>query len=447
MTVFSIIEKMLFVVSCILNIYIPYIVIKRFLGFRIKPQYVIITMLITGNIPFLIVKELNIESVYQWIPTTVYIFVLSLIFCKGTCLKKLIVTIIYNCFNELIQYITVTVIYISDYIVILNSPVQTQQIRDIVNYLFLITSQLIYILILNFILKNYCIDNGIKDFKYMLFFVVPNVFIVVLLSEYFNFYYKNSNVVDISLFNNLKMMGLACMALICAVLTVTILDKLIKENALRQKEALLAHQFNIQARHYKDLQIQFKNTRAFKHDINNHLICIKNLIANGDIKSTEQYIKKITESFEKLNLKVNTGNPFADAVISEKYNISIDKNIDFKCNVKMLNGIKMDPFDLCVILGNALDNAIEACEKITDKSIKKYIHITSTFNKSFMVFEIKNSMQGYIHKNHMSTDKEDGINHGLGLLNIQSIADKYFGTTYIENSENMFELSIMLQVL
>ncbi|SQC00249.1 ATP-binding protein [Clostridium tetanomorphum] len=107
----------------------------------------------------------------------------------------------------------------------------------------------------------------------------------------------------------------------------------------------------------------------------------------------------------------------------------------------------MDPFDLCVVLGNALDNAIEACEKITDESIKKYIHITSTFNKSFIVFEIKNSMMGYIHKNHMSTDKGDDINHGLGLLNIQSIADKYFGTTYIENSENMFVLNVMLQVL
>ncbi|WMJ80699.1 GHKL domain-containing protein [Clostridium sp. MB40-C1] len=403
-------------------------------------------MLITGNIPFLIVEKLNIESVYQWIPTTIYIFVFSLIFCKGTCLKKLIVTIIYNCFNELIQYITVPVIYTSEYIVILNSSVQTQQIRDIVNYLFLIITQLIYILILKFILKNYYIDNGFKDFKYMLFFVVPNVFIVALLCEYFKEYYKGNNMSN-SLFNNIKMMGFASMALICGVFTVIILDRLIKENALRQKEALLAHQFNIQARHYKDLQIQFKNTRMFKHDINNHLICIKNLIANGDIKSTEQYIKKITESLENLNLKVNTGNPFADAVISEKYNISIDKNIDFKCNVKMLNGINMDPFDLCVILGNALDNAIEACEKITDESIKKYIHITSTFNKSFIVFEIKNSMKGYIHKNHMSTDKGDAINHGLGLLNIESIADKYFGTTYIENSENIFELSIMLQVL
>ncbi len=277
-------------------------------------------------------------------------------------------------------------------------------------------------------------------------FVIPNVFIVALLCEYFKLYYKNNNVNN-SLFNNIKMLGFASMALVCAVFTVITLDRLIKENVMRQKELLLRQQFNMQTEHYKNLQIQSKNTRAFKHDINNHLICIKNLIADGDIKSTEVYLKKITKSLESLNLKVNTGNPFADAVISEKYNISIDKNIDFKCNVKILADTKIDSFDLCVILGNALDNAIEACEKITDKSIKKYIHITSIVNKSFIVFEIKNSMEGYINKDYVLTDKIDNINHGLGLLNIESITNKYCGTTYIESSENMFVLNIMLQVL
>lgn len=440
MFAFNIIEKVLLFVECVLNVSILYIVLKRFLGFKTKYQYVIIAMLITGNIPFLIVEKLNIESIYQWIPTTLYIFVFSLIFCKGTCLKKIIVTIIYNCFYELFQYITVPLIYMSNY------TSSTEHLWSIENHLFLITSQLLYILMINFILKHYSIHNNLKDFKYMLFFVIPNVFIVALLSEYFKLYYRSNNMNN-SLFSNIRMIGFASMALICALLTVITLDKLIKENDLRQRELLLTQQLNMQTRHYKDLQIQFKNIRFFKHDINNHLICIKNLIANGDIESTEEYLKRITQSLERLNLKVNTGNPFADAVISEKYNISIHKNIDFKCNAKIPEDIKIDPFDLCVIIGNALDNAIEACEKITDDNIKKYIHITSTLKKSFIVFEIKNSMEGYIDKDHMSTDKGDPINHGLGFLNIESIADKYFGTTYIENSENMFVLNIMLQIL
>ncbi|MGO5107485.1 sensor histidine kinase [Clostridium sporogenes] len=440
------IEKGLSLILYIIDFYILYIVFKRFLGFKIKPQYIIIAMLIIPNVPFFIVEKFNIESIYQWIPAAIYFFSFPLIFCNGTCFKKIIVTIIYNCFNEIFQYITVPLIFMSNYIYISNSPYQTEQIKGIVNQIFLIISRFLYILILNFILENCWIDDRLKDFKYTLLFVIPNVFIVALLCEYFKIYYKNNNVNN-SLFNNIKMLGFASIALVCAVFTVITLDRLIKENVMRQKELLLRQQFNMQTEHYKNLQIQSKNTRAFKHDINNHLICIKNLIADGDIKSTEVYLKKITKSLESLNLKVNTGNPFADAVISEKYNISIDKNIDFKCNVKILADTKIDSFDLCVILGNALDNAIEACEKITDKSIKKYIHITSIVNKSFIVFEIKNSMEGYINKDYVLTDKIDNINHGLGLLNIESITNKYCGTTYIESSENMFVLNIMLQVL
>lgn len=445
MFIFNVVQKMLTFALYILGFLALYVLLKKFLEFKIKFQYVIIAMLITCNIPFLIVKELNMESIYQWIPTTIYVFIFSLIFCKGTCSKKIIVAIIYTCFGELIQYITIPLMYISEYAVRLNSPYHAEQIAGMVNSIFMIIMYMFYFLILNFIFKNHYIDHSFKNFKHSLFFVVPNVFIVALLCEYFRLYYKNNNV-DKSIFSNVKMFGFAFMAFICAVVTVIILDRLIKENVLRQKELLLTQQFHIQAKHYKDLQIQVKNTRAFKHDINNHLICIKNLIADGDIKSTAKYLKKITESLENLNLKVNTGNPFADAVISEKYNISVDKNIDFKCDVKIPDMIKIDAFDLCVILGNALDNSIEACEKITDVSVKKYIHITSTLNKSFIVFEIKNSMEGYIDKNHMGTDKDDDVNHGLGILNIQSIADKYFGTTYIESSENMFVLNIMLQV-
>ncbi|NFQ67669.1 GHKL domain-containing protein [Clostridium sporogenes] len=446
MSILNMVEKSLSLIIYIIGFYILYIVYKRFLGFKIKTQYAIIAMLIIPDVPLFIVEKFNIESRYQWIPAAIYFFVFSLIFCNGTCFKKGIVTIIYNCFNEIFQYITVPFIFMSNYTWILNSPYQTEQINRILNQIFFIISRFLYILILNFILENCWSDDGLKDFKYMLLFVVPNVFIVALLCEYFKLYYQNDNVNN-SLFNNIKIFGFASIALVCALFTVIILDRLTKENIMRQKELLLRQQFNIQAGHYKNLQIQFKNTRAFKHDINNHLICIKNLITDGDIKSTETYLKKVTKSLENLNLKVNTGSPFADAVISEKYNISIDKGIEFKCNVKVPTNIKMDSFDLCVILGNALDNAIEACEKIADESIKKYIHITSIVNKSFIVFEIKNSMKGCINKDYLSTDKTDGINHGFGLLNIESITKKYFGTTYIESSENMFVLNVMLQVL
>ncbi|WP_237737327.1 hypothetical protein [Clostridium carboxidivorans] len=89
------------------------------------------------------------------------------------------------------------------------------------------------------------------------------------------------------------MIVLSSMALICSLSIIIILDKLLKENKLNEKELLLKHQFDIQSKHYKNLQKQFENTKVFRHDLNNHLICIKNLMDNNDIKSAEKYLKKI----------------------------------------------------------------------------------------------------------------------------------------------------------
>ena len=162
------VEKSLSLIIYIIGFYILYIVYKRFLGFKIKTQYAIIAMLIIPDVPLFIVEKFNIESRYQWIPAAIYFFVFSLIFCNGTCFKKVIVTIIYNCFNEIFQYMTVPFIFVSNYTWVLNSPYQTEQINRILNQIFFIISRFLYILILNFILENCWSDDGVKDFKYIL---------------------------------------------------------------------------------------------------------------------------------------------------------------------------------------------------------------------------------------------------------------------------------------
>lgn len=399
-----------------------------------KWQYVMAVMLITVNIPHYIIDGLNIESIYQWIPEIIYFFLFAVIFCTGTNAKKLIITILYICLDELTQYITVPLL-------VMMPDLASQKI---LNELMMISYRLVYIFILLFILKKYTVNKGFKNIGYMVSFAVPNVFIVYLMCEYFKLYYNGSRFYT-ALLGNIKMLGIALLSLICLFFTVIILNKLEEESELKNRQALLTQNFNMQSDHYRYLQVQYEKTRAFKHDINNHLICIKNLMTDGNVNDAKKYLEKMTHSLDKLNLKVSTGNPFADAVISEKCNNMFEKNIEFSCNLNLPVSINIDPLDLCVILGNALDNAIEACSKITDNKIKKYIYLKSTISKSFIVFESENSMQGYIKNRDIHTDKEDRLNHGFGLLNIKGIAEKYSGAVYTKNSVNKFSLNIILQ--
>ncbi|NMM65015.1 GHKL domain-containing protein [Clostridium sp. P21] len=402
-------------------------------------------MIVTVNLPPFIAKILNIDGVYEWILVSIYAFILSLIFCRGTYFKKVISIVIYTCIGELVQYTTIPLIYVSHYVSIKNSAYGTELVRMLINQSSEVCSTLLFIFIINFVSKHFFVNETFGTVKYSLLFTLPNVFIVSILCEYFRIYYITNNTGFNSLLGNIKMIGFASMALICSLFTIIISDKLLKENKLREKELLLKHQFYMQAKHYKNLQKQFQNTRMFRHDLNNHLICMKNLMDNNDITNAIKYLEKITKSVENLNLKVNTGNPFADAVISEKYNICINKNILFKCDVRIPKNLAIDPFDLCVLLANALDNAIEASEKIIKKNIPKFIHIKTILNKSFIIFEVKNSTEGWLNKDELTTNKGDDVNHGLGLLNIKNTAHKYFGTTYIETSENIFILNVMLQ--
>ncbi|WP_279230666.1 GHKL domain-containing protein [Clostridium autoethanogenum] len=78
--------------------------------------------------------------------------------------------------------------------------------------------------------------------------------------------------------------------------------------------------------------------------------------------------------------------------------------------------------------------------------LEDYLTFFKHFLSNFLFDAYKNSMKGYIKEKHISTDKGDYVNHGIGMMSIQSIADKYLGTTYIESRENMFILNIMFQI-
>lgn len=430
----------IYILCYALSVFTFYIFFKRTLTLKFKASYTILALIILDIIMILTTTNLNIYSPYQWLYGIALFFIFSLIFFNGNFSKKIVAIIIFVCFNEITQYVTIPFIFIAHYVD------SIYVLRIALLHLSTIGSFALNFLVLNFISKHLYIKNNFKSIRYTIIFIIPNIFITLILCIYFTTYYPLNKQPPNSLSGDIKMILLSSLGLVCSVITVFTLDKLLEANFAREKELLLNQQFNVQVEHCKKLQTQFENSKAFRHDIKNHLICVKNLILNGDIEDAASYIEKITNSVENLSLQVNTHNPIADAVISEKYSICMNNNIEFNCFVNIPQKSQLDPFDFCVILSNALDNCLEACKKITDTKILKYIHIKSSLNKNFLLFEIENSVQNYIDKTNLVTDKDDSSNHGLGLLNIKNTANKYNGTMNIETTDNKFTLTVMLQI-
>lgn len=121
-----------------------------------------------------------------------------------------------------------------------------------------------------------------------------------------------------------------------------------------------------------------------------------------------------------------------------------EKHITFDYTIEIPNKIKMKPVDICVLFGNSLDNAIEACERITEGS--KKISMIISYRNNSLIYSLSNSTNGHLVKNgrFFKTSKNNYGEHGLGLSNIERTVEKYNGILNIQHEDNMFKLSAVL---
>lgn len=224
--------------------------------------------------------------------------------------------------------------------------------------------------------------------------------------------------------------------------------KMIESEEEKQKNIIIDKQFVSYINHMKNVDRIYLGIRKVIHDMNNHISCLRNLADNNNIIEIKEYLHNLSDTISKLDFRIKTGNPICDAVINEKFNISKNENIEFICDFMIPKNISIESIDLCIILGNSLDNSIEACRKITDNSMHKTISLKSFMREFYLIIEISNSIMEspkYIDNNIISS-KRDKIHHGLGLKNINDVVKKYNGAIDILKDKDTFTLTIMLKI-
>lgn len=189
----------------------------------------------------------------------------------------------------------------------------------------------------------------------------------------------------------------------------------------------------------------YKEIRRINHDFKNHVICIENLIKEGKSESAIKYINNLQNKAFKTYTWINTGNDVVDAVLNQKKSEASSKNINMDVKVSIPKDIGIEPLDLCTILGNALDNSIEANEKIQDEA-QRYIKVIMNPYKDYLFIEISNpSIINPIDEDgKLRTTKKDKENHGFGIKSIESVVEKYNGMLSYEYVNGKFILNIMV---
>lgn len=217
---------------------------------------------------------------------------------------------------------------------------------------------------------------------------------------------------------------------------VILFQNLIKYKDEEQKRLLLENRAIEVHREIEELQNIYADIRGLRHDLRNHISNILSCV-KGNIE-LENYLHGMTATVEKLNFSDKTGNPITDIIFHQTRQNAKKKNIQF--DVKFICPKNFDVYDVAIILNNSLENAVEACEKISGE---KFISVMSYWRGNLFFIEVENNFDGEIAED-FTTTKADKNLHGLGLKNIRRCAQKYLGNIDIKISKNIFKLTVML---
>lgn len=191
------------------------------------------------------------------------------------------------------------------------------------------------------------------------------------------------------------------------------------------------------------------NLRNLKHDIANHIGVLNRLIELNDDEAALQYLTQINSSIEETSYTISTGITSIDCIMTSKLSTALNNNIAIEHQIHFPSIVNISDMDLCSLLGNLLDNAIEACCKLDEDKRKLQIEI-KPYNNMLSIY-MQNSSDGNYHYNPidgslLTTKNKEKNEHGIGLKRIIEIVEKYDGIIDINPEENTFSISILIPI-
>ena len=197
-----------------------------------------------------------------------------------------------------------------------------------------------------------------------------------------------------------------------------------KSNRAAEEFKLKEQQLMHDVQYAKTVRTQYQEMRHIRHDIKQQLATVSGLQIKGKFDEAQKYISEVADRIEQIEMFVDVGNDFINAILNSKLSIAKSKGIEVLCNFsgKIDN---ISEYDLCSLIGNVLDNAIEASEKVCDAVIA-----VSLFSDKYkLILTVSNSIsQSVLNENtELKTTKDEAELHGFGVRSIRAIAKKYDG--------------------
>ncbi len=232
-------------------------------------------------------------------------------------------------------------------------------------------------------------------------------------------------------------LGCAVFALVVFLLVRVLLQKLVDKR-------ISTYQNDLVTRHYDEIENIYRQMRGWRHDYHNHIQTMKAYISLNQIAEMKNYLDKLDTDLTSVDTVLKTGNIMVDAILNSKISLAMSRNICINAKAIVPEHLEVSEIDLCVIIGNLLDNAMEACLKQPNES-ERFIRVYIGKFKEQLYISVSNSMAGEVRKSGKTyLSSKDSATHGFGLMRVDRITEKYGGFVNRQHEEGVFATEIML---
>ncbi|MDY4964950.1 MAG: ATP-binding protein [Dysosmobacter sp.] len=206
---------------------------------------------------------------------------------------------------------------------------------------------------------------------------------------------------------------------------------------------IAAYQRQLIETHYQEVENMYRQTRGWRHDYRNHIQTMKVLASGGDLEGIRSYLDRLDTDLNTVDLAVKTGNAMADAILNSKISLAKSRDIPVRVDAHIPVRLKMSELDLCCVIGNLFDNAIEASLALPpeERLIRVYLDMKGTqLYLSFTNF----TAQGKREKRNGRFLTTKGEGHGFGLVRVDAIVERLDGYLSRNSEDGAFTTEILI---
>lgn len=206
---------------------------------------------------------------------------------------------------------------------------------------------------------------------------------------------------------------------------------------------LSAYQNELIQTHYEEVENMYRQVRGWRHDYRNHIQVMKSYAASGDLEAIRGYLNELDEDLSTVDTVIRTGNRMTDAILNSKISLARARNIPVVAKAHVPVALKTAEIDLCIIIGNLFDNAIEASMALPEEKRMIRVYMDMKGTRLYMSFT-NMTASGKLKKTGGIFRTTKGSEHGFGLVRIDSIVERYHGYLSRNSEEGAFTTEILL---